>query len=461
MYDTIIIGAGTSGLGAGVRLAHFGQRVCILERHHRVGGLNSFYRRGGRDFDVGLHALTNYRPKGTRRGPLPKLLRQLRITWDELALRPQWGSAIRFPGVTLRFSNDFALFESEVASSFPGQVDGLRRLVAALVEYDDYASPAAAVSAREVVGRHVDDPLLREMLLCPLLFYGGSREHDIEFGQFSVLFRSIFLEGLSRPAGGVRPLLDRLVGRFREAGGELRLRTGVRRITSDGEKASGVLLDDGTPLSARRVLSSAGWTETMRLCGRANREAERGRTERRLSFVETISVLGRQPRALGHEHTMVFYNDSDRFDYARPDEAVDLRSGVVCVPSNFHGEEPAAEGQIRVASLAHHDRWAGLAPERYRAEKRAWYERMVASATRFVPDFRPAVTETETFTPVTIRRFTGHDQGAVYGGPEKHYDGRTHLANLYLCGNDQGLVGIVGTLTSGVTIANRYLLKDE
>ena len=44
MYDTIIIGAGMSGLAAGIRLAHFDQRVCILERHSAIGGLNSFYR---------------------------------------------------------------------------------------------------------------------------------------------------------------------------------------------------------------------------------------------------------------------------------------------------------------------------------------------------------------------------------------------------------------------------------
>ena len=30
MYDTIIIGAGMSGLAAGIRLAHFGQRVAFL-----------------------------------------------------------------------------------------------------------------------------------------------------------------------------------------------------------------------------------------------------------------------------------------------------------------------------------------------------------------------------------------------------------------------------------------------
>ena len=66
MYDTVIIGAGMSGLAAGIRLAHYDRRVCILERHYTIGGLNSFYRLAGRDFDVGLHAVTNFTPKGAR-----------------------------------------------------------------------------------------------------------------------------------------------------------------------------------------------------------------------------------------------------------------------------------------------------------------------------------------------------------------------------------------------------------
>ncbi|HUG12350.1 MAG TPA: FAD-dependent oxidoreductase, partial [Opitutaceae bacterium] len=49
-YDAIIIGAGMSGLAAGIRLAHFGKRVVILERHNAIGGLNSFYSIDGRKF---------------------------------------------------------------------------------------------------------------------------------------------------------------------------------------------------------------------------------------------------------------------------------------------------------------------------------------------------------------------------------------------------------------------------
>jgi phytoene dehydrogenase-like protein len=115
MYDTIIIGAGMSGLSAGIRLAHYEQRVCILERHNTIGGLNSFYRLRGRDYDVGLHAVTNFTPAGAKRGPLARLLRQLRFQWADFALVPQIGSAIAFPGVALRFGNDIELLVAEIA----------------------------------------------------------------------------------------------------------------------------------------------------------------------------------------------------------------------------------------------------------------------------------------------------------------------------------------------------------
>ncbi|MCA8985957.1 MAG: NAD(P)-binding protein, partial [Planctomycetaceae bacterium] len=123
-YDTIIIGAGLSGLAAGIRLAYFDRSVCLLERHTTIGGLNSFYRLRGRNHDVGLHAVTNYAAPGTKTGPLSKLLRQLRLSWDDFSLVPQCGSRVDFPGCSLRFSNDFSLLEQEIAESFPSQIDG-------------------------------------------------------------------------------------------------------------------------------------------------------------------------------------------------------------------------------------------------------------------------------------------------------------------------------------------------
>jgi phytoene dehydrogenase-like protein len=457
MYDTVIIGAGMSGLAAGIRLAYYDQRVCILERHTTIGGLNSFYRLAGRNYDVGLHAVTNYAPKGTKTGPLASLLRQLRIRWDELPLVPQIGSTIAFPGVSLRFSNDFELFRAEVARQFPAQVDGLGRLVERLAEYDELDLDGAARSSREVLGEIFSDPLLIEMILCPVMFYGCAREGDMDWGQFSVLFRSMFLEGLARPEAGVRLILKTLVRKFKELGGELRLRAGVNRIEVEGNEARRVVLDNGGVVEGRRVLSSAGWLETMRLCDDVSRIDDRAAGQ--LSFIESISVLDRQPRDVGYDRTMVFFNDSPTFHWHKPDELADARSGVICSPNNFMYDEDLAEGVLRITALANFDRWRELPEEAYRLEKLRWYDRMIASAVRFIPDFRAHVVATDMFTPTTIRRFTGHDNGAVYGAPDKHLDGRTHLENLFVCGTDQGLVGIIGSIISGIAMANRHLLK--
>lgn len=457
MYDTIIIGAGMSGLAAGIRLAYYDQRVCILERHTTIGGLNSFYRLEGRNYDVGLHAVTNFTPKGAKRGPLARLLRQLRLGWDELALAPQIGSEIAFPGVRLRFNNEIDLFVAEVERAFPAQKENFQQLLGQLADYDDLDFAAAEISARERVSAIITDPLLVEMLFCPLMYYGSARERDMDWGQFCIMFRSIFLEGFARPQPGVRLILKTLVRKFKELGGELRLRAGVSRIGAREGHVERVLLEDGSEVLGRRVLSSAGWMETMRLCDDVSRIDERQAGQ--LSFIESISVLDVEPSELGCERTIVFFNDSETFHWEKPDELADIRSGVICSPNNFLYDDRLPEGMMRITALANFDRWRALDESTYRLEKLRWYDRMVASAVRFVPDFRGRVVATDMFTPTTIRRFTGHENGAVYGAPEKHLDGRTHLDNLFLCGTDQGFVGIIGSIVSGISIANQHCLK--
>jgi phytoene dehydrogenase-like protein len=90
-------------------------------------------------------------------------------------------------------------------------------------------------------------------------------------------------------------------------------------------------------------------------------------------------------------------------------------------------------------------------------------EEMTRSAGRFLPPLTAgalaaATIATDTFTPRTITRYTGHLQGAIYGTPQKIRDGRTPVKNLYLCGTDQGLMGIIGAMLSGISMANVHIL---
>ena len=457
-YDVIIIGAGMSGLAAGIRSAYYVKRVCIVEKHYRVGGLNSFYNRGGRRFDVGLHAMTNYVPRGVRLTPLPKLLRQLKLKREDFALCPQRMSAIKFPDRTLRFNNDLDFFVQDVVDNFPAQADNFQRLLRTIFEYDELNLYAEPMSAREVVGSIISDPLLIDMVFCPLMFYGNAQENDIEFGQFVIMFKSIYCEGFARPQAGVRRILDVLVRKYRSCGGELRTRCAVTNIQAANGRVESILLENGEVLTADKILSSAGYVETMRLLSDYDPTGIEDKAGQ-LSMVEFITVLDNQPAEMGHETTIIFYNNSDRFDYRKPDELVNVSSGVICCPNNFQYENPLPEGMIRITNLANFDLWNRLNEEEYKAQKAAWLGTSLNEVVKLIPDFRDSIVFTDVFTPKTIRRFTGHINGAVYGTPSKIRTGRTHLDNLFICGTDQGFLGIVGAMLSGISMANLHILQ--
>lgn len=460
-YDTLIIGAGMSGLAAGIRLAYYDRSVCILERHTTIGGLNSFYRLRERNHDVGLHAVTNYAAPGTRTGPLAKLLKQLRLRWDDFDLSPQCGSAVVFPGRRLDFHNDFDDFVNEVCEQFPGEADRFRKLVERILTFDELNLQQAPQSARAVLGEMLRDPLLIDMLFCPLMFYGSAQPHDMDFNQFVIMFKSIFKEGFGRPFEGVRQILKTLTRHFKSLGGELKLRHGVRSILIEDGRARGVVLEDGREIEAKNVLSSAGVAETLAMCGES---VPRPRPAPGIvSFNEAIFTLDCQPADLGHKETIVFYSDTEKFHYEPPTLPLDLRSGIICSPNNFRYSENRHldEGVIRITALADPAYWMSIPDSEYYPAKEEWTRKLAEAAVKHIPDFRAHVIDTDVFTPRTIRKYTGHINGAVYGAPVKVLEGTTPVKNLFLCGTDQGFLGIIGAMLSGITMANNHLLRDE
>ncbi|MBI4389812.1 MAG: NAD(P)/FAD-dependent oxidoreductase [Nitrospinae bacterium] len=458
-YDALIIGAGLSGLATGIRLAMFDLKVCIVEKHVEIGGLNSFYTRKGRVFDVGLHAMTNYAPKGARSTPLGKLLKQLRIPHDDFRLCQQRVSEIRFPDKSLRFTNDFEFFAQEVREQFPGQTDGFEKLLKHIREFDELSlDDRAPVSARQVLEDCLSDPLLIEMILCPLMFYGSAREDDMDFYQFVIMFKSIYMEGLAKPQGGMRYILNLLAEKYKSLGGEFRMGAAVESIDTHNGAFRSLTLSGGETLGAERAISSIGYVETLRLC-RPPVAHEDPEAIGRISFIESLFVVDRQPRELGYDRSIVFYSVEPRFRYRVPEGPADTDSGVLCCANNFDYPEPLPEGLIRLTNLANHDRWAHLPRREYIEAKKEWRGRALEKLRKFLPDFRESVVFLDTFTPKTIFKYTGHINGAVYGSPQKIKSGVTPIQNLFICGTDQGFLGIVGATLSGISMANLHVLK--
>jgi phytoene dehydrogenase-like protein len=465
-YDAVIIGAGMSGMATAVRLGMYGKKVLLLERHNAPAGLNSFYARGLRKYDVGLHALTNWVPEGTKGTPLVKILRQLRIKREELDLCPQVGSRVVMGGKTLRLDNNFEHLLEDVAQQFPHQVDAFRDLDAWIGQLEEAALQAHGGSARELLEAKISDPLLRDLLLLPTCFYGSALEDDIEVSQFAIMWRSLFREGFARPLIGVRQVVRVLLDRCREHGVERRMKCGVRRLVVQGNRVNSLILDDGTEVTADQVYSSAGAVETARLRSDVEptaRESDIGN----LGYAETITTYSLEAfQKFGWQDTIIFFCDSERFHYLSPADLVDVRSGVICLPNNYQygASRTLDEGWLRVTALANHDGWCALSEDEYQAQKKVWWEKLQKVARAHlapIPVGLPYAepTSVDMFTPRTVRKFTGHLKGAIYGAKVKQRDGRTDLNNLYLIGTDQGFLGVTGAMLSGISMANLHGLK--
>jgi len=113
--------------------------------------------------------------------------------------------------------------------------------------------------------------------------------------------------------------------------------------------------------------------------------------------------------------------------------------------------------------MANFDLWNNLKQAEYIKEK----ERVLNSSIKIIKKLYPEFScvsgpnFVDIFTPLTIKRFTNHHEGTVYGSIDKSRDGKTPINGLFLCGTDQGFLGIVGAMLSGISMANLHCLMDQ
>ncbi|MBL6827962.1 MAG: NAD(P)/FAD-dependent oxidoreductase [Opitutales bacterium] len=465
-YDVAIIGAGLSGLSAALRLAMFDKKVLLLEKHFVVGGLNSFYAKGGKKFDVGLHALTNYPSEDSgKKSPLLKLCRQLRIPLDSLQLKEQSFSRITFPEKEIQFSNHFPSFLTEINEKFPKSSDAFGKLLKKMDEFPAYSVDAPELSTRGILKDSGIEPLLAEMLLCPTCYYGSAQHDDIDFPTFVMLFDAIFRQGLARPEQGIRAILDPLCQRLKELGVERRMNTGVSKFHVRDDQITEIELESGEYVIADQIISTCGVIETESLLSSDYQSESQSKTGD-FTIIESISVMQGKPRDLNWKETVVFFNDSAKFDYVCPKDPVDLRSGVICIPENYNSANDPTDFKLRITHPANFSFWSSLSNEEYVNEKEKYEDLIFQNGLRYISNEQESKDEIasrillrDTFTPKTIKRFTSHENGTLYGSPTKSRNGSTKLKNLFLAGTDQGYIGIVGAMLGGIAVANNQILR--
>lgn len=233
-FDTIVIGAGIAGLAAALRLQAAGQRVLVIERRSTPGGLCGTLHLDGYEFALACNDFG-------------------RRTERELTAL---GVPVAFHKLASRFFDDAGYIQSppdvRTVLRLLRWSPGILRLIRILRKV-----PAPAYVG-ELLERHRVATPLRDLL--GIAAYGlGTPLSALPVDTLFALFSRELSYGYDQamvPVGGPGVLIARMLQRFEQLGGRLRLDTPCERI--EGTAPTRRVITPSGELTARAIVSSEG-----------------------------------------------------------------------------------------------------------------------------------------------------------------------------------------------------------
>ncbi len=432
----VIVGAGMAGLSAGFYARLNGYKATILEMHNMPGGLCTAWKRKGYTFDISIHWLM-----GAKSGPFHQM-------WRELGV---------IESTKFHYHDEVGRFESgERALAFSTDAE---RVLAQMLEI----SPADEKLSREFIRLMFGPGLMHLVSLKPpeltgflerigfifklLPFMGILRrcgKRTIQ--EYAALFASPFLRDAVRmtidgagwpmlrfplagmagtiqtavvdggvPRGGSQQVAFGIADRFKQLGGELRLRTRVRDVIVENDRAVGVRLEDGGEVGADTVIWAAdGHTLIFDILG------SRYVDERvRKMYSDWLVVRPITQVCLGVNRDMSKEPPRLAFELTPPLTVAGEERKWLSVLHHSFDPTMAPEGKsaVEVWYPCEHKYWQELEQDRprYAAEKQRIADLTIGELDRRWPGFRGQVEVVDVATPSTYVRYTGNWQGSPDG----------------------------------------------
>jgi phytoene dehydrogenase-like protein len=506
-YDAIVIGAGIGGLTAAAFLAKGGQRPLVLEQHFLPGGnATTFRRKKMFDFDVGLHYIGDCGPGGF----FASAMEQLGIA-DQVEFVPmdQDGfDTIHFPDLTFRVPADWDRYRERLKAAFPQEAQAIDRYIDFMRMVTGYRPPGGREPLKEVLSKpwsqctlgEVFDAVeashrLRHLLAAQCGTYGAPPS-KASAGIHAFVTDS-YMRGAYFIRGGARPLVEGLMRVIAAGGGQVRLRSRVRRIIVEGGKAVGVELAKGEQLRAPTIVSNADAKRTfLEMVGEENLSpalVQRIKGYRMaLPLFVIYMAMEVDPSELGLPSAniglMPAYNMEEQFAACYEGRLPEKPTVFVSIASlkDPESENLAPKGytnlQIMTLAPAQPQTWGvsqgpASAPTRsgyrhtpdYVAAKKDMEQRMLATVEEMMPGFIRKVVWQECATPLTQERFTLSSGGTSYGleaTPDQFMAARvplqTDILGLWMAGaNTMFGHGIEGCMMSGRAAAGAILQQSR
>ncbi|MCL2789675.1 MAG: NAD(P)/FAD-dependent oxidoreductase [Desulfobulbus sp.] len=450
LYDVIVVGAGLGGLTCANRLAAAGHSVLLLEHHLQLGGLATWFKRGGHIFDVSLHGFP-YGMLKTCKKYWGKAIRDAIVQLKSIVFdNPQFSLRTTFSKDDfIRILQERFGVCQETVSAFFATVDGMNF-------YDDQRQTTRELFDRFFPGRSDIHRLLME----PITYANGSTldEPAITYG---IVFSNFMNRGVYTFEGGTDRLINLMASELRAKGVDICTGAKVDRILVEKGTATGVAVK-GRTIKARSVVANAGITNTIdQLVGRDQFPSDfLGRFGKvRVNNSSCQVYFGiRRGETIPDIGDLLFTSTAAAFS---SEEMRRMDTGSRTFSLYYPKTRPQSPPDYTiVASMnADYDDWAGLDQAAYRTAKETMIARCFADLERYLPGIRNQVDTVESATPRTFHRYTLHTKGTSFGtkfeGLDISRSLHKEIGGLFHVGS-VGIImsGWLGAINYGVIVAN-------
>jgi phytoene dehydrogenase-like protein len=448
-YDVIVIGSGLGGLTCANRLARAGHLVLLLEHHIQLGGLATWFKRGGHTFDVSLHGFP-YGMVKTCRKYWSKEIRDSIVQLSNIVFdNPQFS-------LTTTFSKDnFTRILHEQFKLDRTTVDDFFNTVRAMNFYDDQTMTTRELFEKFFPGRSDVHRLLME----PITYANGSTldEPAITYG---IVFSNFMNRGVFTFEGGTDRLIGMMADELQKNGVTICTGARVDRIVVENGKTKGVTVGERV-IAAPAVVSNSGITNT--IDNLAGRDAFNNDFLSRFDKVQVNNsscqvYFGiRKGEAFEDVGDLLFTSTAEQFS-SEEMRRMDTRSRTFSV--YYPKTRPDKPDYTVVASMnGNFDDWATLDEKIYKQAKDDMVERCFNDLERYIPGIRDKVDTIDSATPKTFNRYTLHTSGTSFGTKFEGLDiSRSifkEVGGLFHVGS-VGIImsGWLGAINYGVIVAN-------